>query len=165
MKCDQCDKNATVHITENLEDKEKRREVHLCEECAREQGVLQQPSLPQMLGGMLAGEPEATSETTDIACTKCGMTYSEFRSSGRLGCSDCDKPFKRPLIPFLEKVHGSTRHTGKAPSHMGRSMAVEQRIAVLTREMDKAVDDEDFERAADLRDKVQELKEKRDGTG
>ncbi|MDA0841022.1 MAG: UvrB/UvrC motif-containing protein [Planctomycetota bacterium] len=165
MKCDQCDKNATVHITENLENKEKRREVHLCEECAREQGVLQQPSLPQMLGGMLAGGPEAAITTPDIACTKCGMTYSEFRSSGRLGCSDCYKPFKRPLIPFLEKVHGSTRHTGKAPSHMGRSMAVEQRIAVLQREMDKAVEDEDFERAADLRDKIQELKEKRDGTG
>jgi len=167
MKCESCGKNqATVHITENPYDKEKRTEVHLCEECAREKGNLQQPSLSQMLGGLLAGQTEAEhGAAPDLACPKCGMTYAEFRASGRLGCPEDYKTFKKALGHFLEKVHGSTRHTGKAPAHLGQAMAVDQRLAVLQKEMDKAIEEEDFEAAAELRDRINELKERRDGTG
>ena len=167
MICESCGKNpATVHITEAPYDKEKRKEIHLCEECAREKGQVHQPSLPSMLGTLLS-EGTVTAEgtsTPELACPKCGMTYAEFRSSGRLGCPEDYKVFRKMLVPFFEKIHGSTRHTGKSPAHLGRSLAIEQRLAVLQREMEKSVQEEDFERAADLRDSIQELKEKKDGT-
>jgi protein arginine kinase activator len=166
MKCEACGKNqATVHITENISDKAKRREIHLCEECAREKGNLQQPSLSQVLGGLVGQAEDESGSVPDLACPKCGMTYAEFRAAGRLGCPEDYRTFKKALLPFLEKIHGGTRHTGKAPAHLGRTMAMETRLAVLHKELEKAVKEEDFEAAAEIRDRIGELKEKRDGTG
>ena len=88
MLCEACGKNpATVHITENPSDKENRKEIHLCEDCARENGQVQEPSLSQMLGVLSGYDQEAGAGLSDLACPKCGMTYSEFRSGGRLGLS------------------------------------------------------------------------------
>lgn len=167
MKCDSCGNDrATVHITETPMDKAAKKETHLCEECARKKGTLHEPTLPQMLSGLLSGYTEQEAgPAQDLACPKCGTTYAEFRSSGRLGCPEDYKAFKRALIPFLEKVHGETRHTGKSPAHPWQSPALDQRLGILQKEIEKCVQDEDFEKAAELRDRIQELKEKRDGLG
>lgn len=164
MLCEACGKNpATVHITENPSDKENRKEIHLCEDCAREKGQVQEPSLSQMLGVLSGYDQEAGAGLSDLACPKCGMTYSEFRAGGRLGCPEDYQTFKQALVPFLEKIHGSTRHTGKSPAHLGQSMAVDRRVDVLRREMEKSIEDEDYERAADLRDRIRQIEEKPDG--
>ncbi|MBI2191719.1 MAG: UvrB/UvrC motif-containing protein [Planctomycetes bacterium] len=165
MICEACGKNpATVHITDNPNDKKKKRETHLCDACAKEKSPIQ--SLTQVMGGLLvqpASEEEA-SALADVTCPRCGMTYSEFRSCGRFGCSEDYSVFKKALIPFFEKIHGNNRHMGKSPSHLSRAAAVDQRLTLLQREMEKSIQEEDFERAADLRDRIKDLKEKKDGT-
>lgn len=160
--CQSCGKNpATVHIIESPCDKEKKIEIHICEECAKEKGQLQAPvSLPQVLEGLLEGHSSEPSGAGDLACPKCGMTFDQFKSEGRFGCPEDYEVFQKALFPFLEKIHGSTRHTGRAPANFDHSLAIDQRLSILQKEMEKAIGLEDYERAAELRDRIRELKEK-----
>ena len=106
--CQACGKNqATIHITENPYDKAHKKEIHLCDDCAKEKGGGQHPvTLPVMLESLLASqEGKEAGQAAELACPNCGMTFSEFRSGGRLGCPEDYTAFKKALMPFLEKIH------------------------------------------------------------
>ncbi len=92
-----------------------------------------------------------------MRCDQCGMTYLEFRSHGRLGCSNDYEAFKSGLVSILEKIHGGTQHTGKAPKRLGGPAAEQTEVVQLRRELEQAVTVEDYERAAKLRDRLREL--------
>ena len=125
MKCDRCDNEATVHEVRIKGGK--RHETHLCEQCAREQGVAIQAPAPitQLLtqfitsqaSGEQAGEADASGKAAPItACPTCGTTYAQFRTSGLLGCSTCYQAFEGQLGPLLARAHeGGTHHSGKTP--------------------------------------------------
>jgi protein arginine kinase activator len=134
MKCDQCESEATVHELRVVSGK--RVERHLCEKCAREQGIAIQQgmSVPELIEKMLeqsvqSAQPPSTKAakpepTKAAACTECGTTYTEFRQSGLLGCPECYKCFEAQLGPLLERAHeGGTHHVGKLPKQALRAGA------------------------------------------
>ena len=97
-------------------------------------------------------------------CPNCGMTYESFRKMGRLGCSQCYETFKGYLQPLLKKIHGSSQHFGKAPVKAPK-IAVKEKKAVysieeLKAKMQKAIQAEEFEEAAKLRDQIRELEKR-----
>jgi len=104
--CQRCQKQqATIHLTEILNNE--KRERHLCEDCAREEGVAikAQINLQDILSGMLEAH-ESTGRDVNLCCPDCGITYAEFRSQGRLGCPHDYEVFAEPLAEVLQKVHG-----------------------------------------------------------
>lgn len=122
MKCDQCDNEATVH--EWTKKAGQKIEKHLCEECARKQGVAIQPQqqisqlITQLIGNAKPGgsAPVMQPNVQVGACPVCSTTYAQFRHSGLLGCPACYKVFETQLGPLLQRAHeGGTHHTGKSP--------------------------------------------------
>ena len=147
-----------MHITDSYPEK---RERHLCEECARKKSVQmeQQFGLADLLAG-LADFGKTTKEEVkeSIRCPNCGMTYDEFRKFGRLGCSHCYDAFKMHLGTLLKKVHGSNHHLGKTPTKIPQSeKKIIEDFHELKIQLEKAIQMEDFERAAEIRDKIREL--------
>ena len=152
MKCEVCgDNDASVELTQVVDGAIQK--WHLCSPCAQEQGVQQQGqvSLTDILFGMGAGQ---TTPPVDITCPKCHMTRADFKQKTRFGCPYCYTAFERELEPLLVAMHRSDRHTGKIP----RSAELSARIEALSSELDDAVRAQNFELAAELRDRIAGLK-------
>jgi len=159
MQCDICNKKkATVHLTEIIDDQMS--EMHLCEECARKKSVQmeQQFGLADLLAG-LADFGKSTKEESQesVKCANCGMSYDEFRKFGRLGCSQCYESFKMHLGTLLKKVHGSNHHLGKTPTKIPQSeKKIIEDLQELKIQLAQAIQVEDFEKAAKIRDNIRE---------
>jgi protein arginine kinase activator len=180
MKCESCDKaQATVHLTEIVN--KKKRELHLCEECAAQRGlsiktafvdisekgagekeVLSLPAA-ELKGALEKAPPAALQKVDDLSgtsCPVCGLTFGEFRASGRLGCANDYMAFKRGLVPLLEKIHGQVEHKGKVPAHVGERLERQKRLADLRQRLSQAIQREEYEQAAVLRDEIYKLEDR-----
>ncbi len=160
MQCDICGKKkATVHLTEIVD--EQMSEMHLCEDCAREKSVQmeQQFGLADLLAGLSDfGKQVKNVEKTKLECPHCGLNYDDFRKFGRLGCSQCYDSFKSHLSNLLKKIHGSNNHLGKTPLRLPNSDRKKmESLQELKNHLMNAIQMEDFEQAARLRDKIREF--------
>jgi protein arginine kinase activator len=164
MVCNVCGKNqATVHLTEIIDDQIT--ELHLCEECAQKKGAQMEShfGLSDLLAGLADMGSQFNNKTkTEIKlkCPKCGLTYEDFKKVGRLGCGECYTAFKEALVPLLKRIHGSTQHFGKSPKRMTKTVKAKNELQELKEKLQKAIQKEEFEEAAKLRDKVREIEKK-----
>jgi protein arginine kinase activator len=156
MKCQRCPKQATLHITEVLGE-DKFEEVHLCEDCAKK--YLYEPQKKNAKGGDVLSEPAEIDDIGAKQCEVCGLKFVEFRNHGRLGCAHDYDAFKEELLPLLESVHGDTKHTGKAPRRLPRAKAGQLELTQMRRKLQQFVNDENYEEAARIRDRIRELEE------
>jgi len=162
MVCDNCgSQDAVIHLTQIVDNEMKT--LHLCEKCAAEKG-LETSTVPENfpLSDLLAqmgGEEPSTPEATGAqACSFCNLTFREFRDSGRLGCPHCWSTFEGRLRGLLRRIHGGTQHLGKVYLSPDPTVSErEKRLDGLRRKLQRAVELEDFERAAELRDEIREL--------
>jgi protein arginine kinase activator len=162
MVCQVCGKNpATVHFTEIHDNKMS--EIHVCERCAEEKGLHASPHKHKFdIADLLAGMVD-TMTTTDeervgrVQCPRCGLAYSGFKETGRLGCAECYTTFQFQLRPLLRRIHGDTRHRGKVPMGDGEGVARSRQIQRLHDELQRAVEREEFEHAAGIRDEIRRL--------
>ena len=159
MMCENCKKRqATIHLTEIVNDTKK--EVHLCETCAEKQGVIkQQMSVADFLAGLAGSGAAARQKLPDIRCPQCGLTLAEFQSVGRFGCAEDYTAFRDRIMPLIEKIHDAIQHVGKTPTRAGRGVQREKRLRHLQAELRHAVEREQYEDAARLRDEVRNLEE------
>jgi protein arginine kinase activator len=159
MLCDICGKNpATVHLTEIIDSS--MNELHLCEECAREKSAQmeQQFGLSDLLAGLAEFEkPAKETETVAVKCANCGLTYSDFKKIGRLGCGGCYNAFKKYLGPLLKRIHGSNQHIGKSPLRVPKDSKKKVDLQELRARLSQAIETEVFEEAARIRDQIKEL--------
>lgn len=163
MLCDICGKNeATVHLTEIVNDKVKK--LHLCEECAKEKGSEMEEhfGLSDLLAGLadLGGSALEPEIGESVKCPACGFTYHDFKKVGRLGCGECYEAFKKQLAPLLKRIHSADRHIGKVPLSVGKTVRDTRTLQELKVRMEKAIQFEEFEEAARLRDQIKELEKK-----
>ena len=177
--CQCCNqREAKIHFTE-LKDG-KKTEMHLCDGCAQDKNMmLAFPSLLTTLvkggSGGLAGESDAVPSV----CPRCGLAYADFKAKGRIGCPSCYDAFAAVLIPLLQKVHNASAHTGKHPPHepdpnapVPETVALENPVESagdeptpepvddatrLQVELEAAIAAEDYELAAELRDRIRAL--------
>jgi protein arginine kinase activator len=157
MKCQNCPKTATLHITEVLGESQYE-ELHLCEDCAHKYLYDPQPAK----AAPKASEKEETDEAGIIGgrqCEVCGLKFIDFRNSGRLGCPHDYTSFQTELAPLLEGIHGSTKHSGKAPRRLPQTRQNQQELTKLRKQLHKAVVEEAYEEAARLRDQIRQLEE------
>lgn len=98
-------------------------------------------------------------KSDELKCDQCGLSFPRFAQTGRFGCSNCYNAFEGALNPMLRKIHGKTYHVGKVPRRSGSQIRVRNEIQHLKRELQEAVNAEEYERAAVIRDKIKELEE------
>lgn len=178
MLCSICHKNAaTIHIQE-ISGKEKKT-LHLCQECAakkmQEDSSFQSLNLAEVLYNISSqfsaeqktDDPGENEEHTGLYCRSCGWDYAGFRKTGRLGCPNCYEAFYDILKNAIGAMHRGTTHTGKIPDTFSGELPAEGAVnlSVLKNELQKlqaslnqAVANEEYERAAILRDKIADLK-------
>ena len=158
MKCDRCNKAATIHLTE----KNKVGEVsalHLCEHCAIEAGYMQKShiSVTDMLATLIEGQSQ-TAQGEAVQCPNCAMTWKEFKDTGLLGCPGDYDIFSRQLMGVIESAQqGATHHTGKTPRPIAPNSEAaiklrQSRLNKLRQKLTRAVEKESYEEAAIIRD-------------
>lgn len=158
MNCEKCSKNhATYHLT--AIENNKKTEAHLCEECARGAGVGFKfgPSITDLLGKTPA---QQVGTATNPKCGRCGMTFKKFRETGRFGCADDYEVFREELMKVLHQIHGSNTHVGKVPGGAkgpDRRALLEVDLIKFKKELDEVVKSENYEKAAELRDKIKNI--------
>jgi protein arginine kinase activator len=164
MVCDICKQNvATVHLTQMVEGKTKK--VDLCEACSKDKGVDDPTgfSLADLLLGLGAAQEMAQSAAgAELKCPSCGFTQADFKKTGRLGCAECYTAFAEGLEGLLKSMHKGIRHVGKVPNSMKQSREYTEKLDTLQKRLQKAINDEDFEQAAHLRDEIKQTREKLD---
>ena len=161
LVCEICGSNeAVVHLTQIVNNQ---MSTHrLCEKCAAEKGLETAPEpvnfpLTDFLAQMGSDTISSVGPTAD-ACPFCGLTFADFRETGRLGCPQCYETYQPHLQKLLRRVHGGTQHVGKVYLPPDPSMSErQQRLDGLRRKLNRAVEAEDFERAAELRDEIRTL--------
>jgi protein arginine kinase activator len=160
MLCDNCHENeASIHYTELIDNK--LIELHLCTSCAQKKGFgafSSTCSLANFISGLTEIDSQRTSlKETQEVCNFCGMSYNDFKRLGLLGCSECYEKFSDEISQLLRKIHGTTHHTGKMPAKLSKLVASRKKIMELKEKLKKAVELEEYEKAAKLRDKIKKL--------
>ncbi|WP_214483883.1 UvrB/UvrC motif-containing protein [Bacillus sp. SM2101] len=170
MICQECNKRpATLHFTKIINGE--KAETHVCEHCAQEKGEMfmlannQGFSINNLIAGLLNMEPSLQEKQRNsfhqnevIQCEKCKMTYTQFLNIGKFGCSECYKTFKNHLTPILKRFHsGNTIHSGKIPTRIGGNIHLRKQIEQYKQTLQEYIVSEEFEKAAEVRDKVRAL--------
>lgn len=173
MLCEKCKKNnATIFYEENINGK--KRSFSLCAECADEMkksGELPEgddifssslfgTSIHDSLFGSLFAAPSKMQISAKKTCPGCGYTFEDFRRIGKAGCAECYRTFSTELEPTLRSVHSNAKHTGRAPAKERAKHKTEDELKSLKDELKAAIADEEFEKAAALRDRIRDIESK-----
>ncbi len=161
MKCECCkEAEATIHLTQVIDGEVKK--LNLCQACAQKNGIdLNSPiSITDVLLGLgQAGAVPASVSEFDLSCSRCQMTRAEFKKRARLGCPECYAAFMGELSALMQAMHHSRQHVGKIPARQGNEARITAQIAALQKDIETAIAKEEYEVAANLRDKIRALKE------
>lgn len=177
MRCQHCNKNeANTFIKRNINGKKE--EMHLCSECAKELGVMSEFEMPSMsdmfndtfLGNFLGAGVAAMNSLAGVdRCSSCGSSFNDIVQSGRIGCADCYEKFEDKLEPSIRKIHGKTKHVGKYISYSEDDKSQDEQqnnqtkqvseLESLQQQMKSAIEEQRFEDAAVIRDKIKNLQE------
>lgn len=183
MKCDVCEKEATVFLTQIINGQ--MTTVNLCEECSKAKGVTEETGFG--LAEAFLTPSHRTEEPMEVVCDACGFTASQLKKIGRMGCPECYGAFRDGLDGLLRNMHKGTRHVGKRPHGTGanapqllprqRSSVVQEPVSApqppppapvpppvdvnkLRADLDQAVKEERYEDAAKLKAEIERLQPK-----
>lgn len=163
MKCQKCQKQATFHITDLTGDD--LLALHLCHDCAKqylktEDAAEETPAISGVLQKQLKPLEQAAEDLRELdskECPICGISFYEFRQAGRLGCPHDYVFFGDELEPLLINVHGDNQHVGKKPKRGVCDTQSQTELIRLRRQMKEVVEQEDFEKASELRDEIRRI--------
>ncbi|QGU00744.1 Protein-arginine kinase activator protein McsA [Candidatus Syntrophocurvum alkaliphilum] len=166
MYCEECKKNvATVHLTQMINGE--KTENHLCEKCAAKKGgFLFNPDDHQLsVQNLLSGFFGSTHNVSDLKalpnqknnCDNCNVSLVDIQKHGRLGCSECYSVFEQQLAHTLRRIHGNSKHVGKIPARGGEKVLIQKKIDRLKSNLQKAITNEEYEKAAEIRDSIKDL--------
>ncbi len=151
MLCQNCGKHtATYHFTQNINGETT--ETHLCAHCAAQKAP--DTGVSDLFDSLFFG---TSLPRRAAVCESCGMTLSELSRTGKAGCAACYKTFAAELRPTLRRLYGTAVHTGKAPADASEDLRRKRRLSEAKRELSAAIDAQEFERAAALRDEIRSL--------
>ncbi len=164
MLCDKCKKNeATTYYKSNINGQIT--EQHLCSECAKEAGITGGftwldtgfPTFGSMLSGLFGDPVKSIGEpaSSDV-CPTCHTTMDEIARTGKVGCADCYGTFSGMLMPYIRRIHGNANHTGRTPSRV--TVSPNKKIRQLEQELAAVIAAQKYERAAEIRDELKQLK-------
>lgn len=162
MYCDHCGKQAaTTHVKKTINGKTT--ELHLCAQCAAQQGIA------TALGGFgfnmgdfwgsLFSEPTQRTQEDTVRCPDCGRCFREIAEQGRPGCPTCYLTFYDRLLPSIRRIHGKTQHTGKVAVQADDTVKKERELQALREKLNACIAEQDYETCAQLRDQIRALEQ------
>ncbi|MEJ2540058.1 MAG: UvrB/UvrC motif-containing protein [Gemmatimonadota bacterium] len=158
-RCEDCGVNdAVIRLTQVVNNE--MTVVQLCESCAAARGVESGGDVSTPLSDFIAhvGGSAPSQVAQQLRCSFCGLTYGDFKKVGRLGCPECWTTFQASLEPLVRRIHGAVQHVGKVYLPPDPSASERQkRLEGLRHRLHRAVQAEDFERAAEIRDRIRDL--------
>ena len=169
MLCDNCKKReATVRYEENINGD--KRKVNLCNTCSQKLGLFNTNFMDNMLMSFF-DEPLSIGyeKVKEEKSQKCGYTFSDYANTGLLGCPECYSTFELNLEPILRKLHGKSYHIKEEnikvnKENMKNKEVKDNRkvseVEKLKQELNIAISKEEYEKAAEIRDKIKDLKER-----
>jgi protein arginine kinase activator len=153
-QCQSCGKKATVHLTEIIESQQIVK--HLCGPCAQKEGIAitAQAPISAMISNLVSSQKNAQ-EHRDLSCPQCNLTWDEFRRRGQFGCPNDYLAFGKVLENLIEHTQGGAHsHCGRVPQNISESMGQQVRLLCLRKDLQNAVEAEDYETAVRLRDEI-----------
>ena len=162
MLCQSCKKRtATTYMKQNINGHVT--EMHLCSECAAKQGITDFWNSGFGLDdfwGSLFSEPNVRLQADNLRCEGCGRSFAEIAQNGKPGCPTCYQTFYDRLLPTIQRIHGKAQHVGKLPDEADTELKEEQQLKKLKDELSNAVAAQEYEKCAELRDRIKALEEK-----
>ncbi|CAM2768221.1 UvrB/UvrC motif-containing protein [Hathewaya histolytica] len=169
MLCERCNKNrANIHITKIVNGH--KLEQNLCEKCAKEGSAIgfgndleaeNLFSFPSLLGGLVdyisKSQTAQSQYKQDLICKNCGTSYNEFKKNGLLGCSVCYEEFCDNLLPVVKRIQGNIEHVGKLPKSQAKDIEDRRVLVKLKEDLQKSIALEEYEKAAEIRDKIRKI--------
>ncbi len=168
MLCEKCGlKEATVKLVEVIDGR--RKVLRLCEICAEEVAL----AIPQPL--VTEGEPTETEAIftpgeeeggvqpqtkriiRELVCPSCGLSYETFLKTMRFGCADCYKAFRENLEVLFKDLHGTATYRGQRYRRNRKAYRLLKEKAKLESQLEVFIAQEQFEKAAEIRDRIQEI--------
>ena len=161
--CKNCNKEKTIFFTQIVDGKIKK--FDLCADCPYAQAVNDPAGFGLAEQLTAAGVQMDEQQTGDggKTCPNCGFSMADFKKTGRLGCSECYEVFHDALTGVLKPMHRGLKHVGRVPAHLEEELNLASRISELRGNLEKAVESEDYEQAAELRDQLRDCEERMDG--
>lgn len=166
MKCEEChERNAEIVLTSVVDDDSV--VVHVCRACAERRGLDIQALSEERSEAFMQQDAPGTDEEpeeTELRCPSCGLTYAKFKERYRLGCADCYEAFRDRLTKLMRKVQGAQEHTGKrfvaadADNLDETQKPASWTVDLLKRRLAAAIEREEFEEAARLRDQIEDFR-------
>ena len=162
MLCQKCGKNnATTHIKTVINGKVT--EQSLCGYCAAKQGYTGFSAGPisNILASMLGQTIQVSAGISSHSCGCCGATFADVAETGKVGCAECYREFGAELLPYLKRIHGGVRHTGKVPGT--KQLVIKEEtgsVSELKAKLASLVATEKYEEAAVVRDEIKKLEGK-----
>jgi len=158
MLCQNCGKKeASTHIKRIINGETA--ETHLCVNCAAHLGYSDiftgfgfNPG--EFFGNLLVNGQSTPNEAQTLRCAGCASSFDDIARDGKVGCAQCYATFYDLLLPSLQRIHGKAAHTGKVPRKAGERALINGRIQQLKDALQKAVEQQDYEQAAKLRDEI-----------
>ena len=165
MKCQICSKNDANIVFTQIINNEKII-MQICTDCAKDKGItveiLNEPPQIVPLAGIMKGilEKEGAETIPDLTCSECGLTFAEFKKSGRFGCDKCHEAFGNHITSLLKQIHGLARHEGKEPQVLSGEVDTKKQLRDLRKKLKRLIELEEYEKAADIRDKINTLEKR-----
>lgn len=179
MECQECQsRQATLHFSQTVNGEKK--EFHMCERCAKEKGYVSYPgedmyTLHNLLAGLFNFDQQPVKQNAThegnpfkntLQCSHCSMTFNHFKKVGKFGCATCYQTFSPHLDPIFRRVHsGNTKHHGKIPRRKGNHLHAKKQLELYREELQQLIEEEEFEEAAVLRDKIRSIEATNEETG
>ena len=153
--CDLCGKNEAKLKVRQMEKDGKVREIRVCPECAQEKGFSEAEKIRTNAAEVLAEmRKNVAKEDSELVCLRCKMTFADFKRKGRLGCAACYESFRPKLEPLIRRMQGATRHVGRSAKAGHNPAREKMAVEHLREQLQGAIAAEDYEKAADLRDRL-----------
>jgi protein arginine kinase activator len=158
--CDLCGKGEATMNVSQLDKDGKVTEISVCAECASQRGFTEVQQLKAGVAEIIAELKTRVDEAdSKLVCQNCGLSYAEFKRQGRLGCADCYVSFHDELLPLIRRIHDAVQHVGRTASGGRKQAQVKMNIQKLREALSGAIQAEDYEKAAALRDQLKRTEE------
>ena len=164
MKCEKCnEREATVFLEQTINGES--RSMHLCESCAdtvKKEGLFEHTPFPfgsDLFSDLFGFSAPVRLGSSAKTCPDCGATFAVIRHEGKVSCPRCYETFAEELSPTVHSLHGKVVHTGRAPAGLRAMRDKKERLETLQRDLRAAVENEEYEKAAKLRDEIRTLKQ------
>ena len=133
----------------------KKRNVHITESAAQKVGIAQKQHSNVSTAYLF--DVLFVEQNADRCCPVCGTTYRNILITRKMGCSTCYAVFQDAADRIIGKAKIQVPYRHRLPKHLLQRRDWVMQKEILTRKMNTAVIHEQFEKAAVLRDVIDNM--------